>query len=77
MFENMEELTSGVMLEKIVDDIRSNLIEYNGEVHSVTMSFGLVEGRYENTLDENINRADDKLYEAKNKGRNQIAFEAN
>jgi diguanylate cyclase (GGDEF)-like protein len=72
VYENMSGLAASVATEKLLDRIREDLVEYNGSFHSVTMSFGVAEGRGELSMDENVNAADAKLYIAKENGRNQV-----
>ena len=72
VFENIDDLAAAAATENILDRIRERLVEYNGEVHAVTMSFGVVGGRFQLSLDENINNADALLYEAKVGGRNRV-----
>ena len=49
-------------------------ILYEGEVHHVTMTFGLAEYDFERSLDDNIKQADDMLYQGKARGRNRIIY---
>ncbi len=72
VFENLSGMSATVTTEKIADSVRSNLIKYDGKLHTVTMSFGVSEGRPELSAEENINKADERLYEAKEKGRNMV-----
>lgn len=67
MFEAKEEL------EKILADIRALRVPYGDTEIAVTMTFGISEG---NTTDINalIKTADDKLYNGKTGGRNQIVI---
>jgi PleD family two-component response regulator len=51
------------------------MVEHNGQFHSVTMSFGVTSGNPTLSMDENINNADARLYEAKETGRNQVIGE--
>ena len=72
VFENMNELAASVAAEKLLDQVREMLIEHEGQYHSVTMSIGVAESRPTLSMDENINAADEKLYTAKENGRNQV-----
>lgn len=49
-------------------------IEYKDITCKVTMTFGLEEYDYASCLKDLIKRADDKLYQGKNNGRNQVIF---
>ncbi|MCR5356045.1 MAG: diguanylate cyclase [Lachnospiraceae bacterium] len=75
VFENISGMSATVACEKILDAVRERLVEHDGQFHSVTMSFGVAQGRPELTLDENVNNADARLYEAKEGGRNQVIGE--
>lgn len=54
--------------------IVSHKIEYRGDIHRVTMTFGVEEYDFHSNLPELIKRADDKLYYGKTHGRNQVIF---
>ena len=41
-------------------------------IPSVTCSFGIALHNYNDTIEETINKADQKLYEAKNRGKNIV-----
>jgi len=58
----------------IVDNIRKKIeaFEFGIEKIKLTASFGVAECKSENTSSEIIKRADDALYDAKEKGRNRI-----
>ena len=61
-----------------IDDIRKaieeiTLFEDSKEIH-FTVSIGLVKREINETLDMTLEKADKKLYEAKNSGRNQTKF---
>ncbi|MCR5507368.1 MAG: diguanylate cyclase [Lachnospiraceae bacterium] len=75
VFENISGMSATVASERLLDAIREHLVEHEGQFHLVTMSFGVVQGRPELTLDENVNAADEKLYEAKEGGRNRVVGE--
>lgn len=75
VFENVSGMSATVATEKILDAIREHLVEHDGQFHSVTMSFGVTSGNPALSLDENVNIADSRLYEAKENGRNQVIGE--
>ena len=75
VFENISGMSATIACERVLDAVRERLVEHDGQYHSVTMSFGVTQGRPELTLDENINAADERLYEAKENGRNQVVGE--
>lgn len=64
------------MGRKFAEDLRKDIeqSEYVGEnvKFNITMSFGVSELESHKSLEENIKRADDRLYEAKNTGRNKV-----
>lgn len=73
-FENHSRITAGVKAEEILQAIRDNKVEYNGQTHSVTMTFGLADGVSDGPISEQINAADAKLYEGKEAGRNRVVI---
>lgn len=73
VYENMNELAASVATERLLDQIREILVEHDGVYHSVTMSFGVAESNPVLSMDENVKAADEKLYTAKENGRNQVA----
>ncbi len=75
VFENVSGMSATVATEKILDAIREHMVEHDGQLHSVTMSFGVTSGNPTLSMDENINNADARLYEAKETGRNQVIGE--
>lgn len=72
VFEGIEDIVAGMMLTDILQSIRDRVIEYDGQTHSVTMTFGVVGRDEEEKINEQIRRADDKLYEGKQGGRNRV-----
>lgn len=72
VFENIEEQNAGDILNGILQNIRDRQIEYDGQIHSVTMTFGVVGHEDGETIQNQIRRADDKLYEGKQGGRNRV-----
>ena len=58
--------------EEILEEIRKRDVEYGEEQIHITMSFGVAKGTKEKTIDQIIKEADDKLYQAKSGGRNQV-----
>ena len=45
---------------------------YEGNEFSITLSIGVEEYDFASSLDELLDAADDKLYKAKNAGRNRV-----
>jgi len=72
VFENMEEIAAGLYLNDILQSIRDRVIEYDGQRHSVTMTFGVTGRMEDEKINQQIRRADDKLYEGKQSGRNRV-----
>lgn len=72
VFEGMEEMAAGLELTKILQSVRDRVIEYDGQTHSVTMTFGVVGRAEDEKVSDQIRRADDKLYEGKQGGRNRV-----
>ncbi|MDO4187647.1 MAG: diguanylate cyclase [Lachnospiraceae bacterium] len=72
VFENIEETAAGLMLIDILQGVRDRVIEYDGQTHSVTMTFGVVGRAEDEKVADQIRRADDKLYEGKQGGRNRV-----
>ena len=73
MVLRMCDLTEGTkILEDILVAVRAIEVHFEDQVIKVTMSMGITTGDYKQTADEQIKRADDNLYYAKEHGRNQI-----
>lgn len=75
VFENISGMSATLGCEKVLDLIRERLVEYDGQLLSVTMSFGVAGASPLLSIDENINKADERLYEAKEGGRNRVVGE--
>jgi diguanylate cyclase (GGDEF)-like protein len=58
--------------QRIMETLREKVYNYEEEKISVTMSFGLAMYEAKESIDEIIKRVDEKLYEAKESGRDQI-----
>lgn len=72
VFEKLNEKDAAAYIEGILDTLRNMTIEYDGNIHFVTMTFG-VAGRNDNEkISEQIRRADAMLYEGKETGRNRV-----
>lgn len=61
-------------LSEIRTKIKNMVVPYDGTDIKITMTFGLVEYDRTNSLDENIKIADERLYQGKENGRNQIVY---
>jgi diguanylate cyclase (GGDEF)-like protein len=68
--KNLEE--TAAFAEQVRKQVEASVCEYSDLQLKVTMSFGVEQLNRERTSDENIKRADDKLYIAKESGRNQV-----
>lgn len=71
VFENSVLADAVNMLQQILDEIRKKEICYKDEIVRITMTFGVCQGSTDN-MDVLIRSADNKLYEGKAGGRNQI-----
>ena len=59
-------------MQSILDTLRNQTITYQEQQIRVTMSMGLVYVKAEDEIDDILRCADQKLYEAKENGRDQI-----
>lgn len=59
-------------VEQLQKQIREYNFEYEGKQLKLTMTFGIEAEDGEDSYEERIKRADNKLYDGKNNGRNQI-----
>lgn len=71
VFDRMELQAAVKKLNEIADEIRKQELDYDGNTIKITMSFGIA-SRPELDQDDLIKIADEKLYEAKENGRNRI-----
>ena len=74
VYENIDGTRAGELTVETLQRIRDHDVEYEGEIHKVTMSFGVTESDKERTMDEDVNAADVLLYEAKETGRNRVVY---
>ncbi|MCR4806287.1 MAG: diguanylate cyclase [Lachnospiraceae bacterium] len=72
VYENLSGMSATLACEKVLDLVRERLVEYEGQLLSVTMSFGVSEANPLNSVDDDVNKADERLYEAKEGGRNRV-----
>lgn len=73
VFDHMDLDSAYASLCRLAADIRAIGHEYQGQTVKITMTFGLVSGGAR-TMMEILKNADDKLYEGKNSGRNQVVY---
>ena len=71
VFDHMNAYEAYECLSELSEKIRNLKISYNGEAIHITMTFGLTDG-YTTDLQQLLKAADDKLYEGKSNGRDQI-----
>lgn len=71
VFDHFDRTTALKSLESLMEKIRNTETIYNGQSIHVTMTFGLVNGTTDN-INQLLKEADDKLYQGKSHGRNQI-----
>ena len=72
VFDRTSLLMAENSLWGLLDKIRAAEIRYDNYVIKVTMSYGVSEWDKEESVDALIRSADDKLYYAKNSGRNRV-----
>ncbi|MCR4741068.1 MAG: diguanylate cyclase [Lachnospiraceae bacterium] len=74
IYENMELEAAGLTTQRVLDSIRALEVAYDGQIHSVTMSFGVAQSDKERSMDDDVNAADELLYKAKESGRNRVVY---
>ena len=72
VFDKMNEEEAAAHIECILESLRNTPVEYDGNTHSVTMTFGVSGRRDKEKVSEQIRRADDLLYKGKEAGRNRV-----
>ncbi|RUO63695.1 sensor domain-containing diguanylate cyclase [Pseudidiomarina insulisalsae] len=60
------------VVRRLADKFRSHEFSADGETFSVTLSAGVVQWNLDESFDKAVDQADDLLYEAKEKGRDQV-----
>ncbi len=75
IFERKDAPTAAVILEDILRKIRETVVEYNEQEIRFTMSFGVAVCDLKGVIAEQIHEADEKLYYAKEHGRNQVVLD--
>lgn len=71
VFENRNILQAKLLLKNILEEIRSMECKYDDISVCVTMTFGLAPGDTDNVT-ELLRAADERLYQGKNNGKNQV-----
>ncbi len=66
-----DQLGAGVVAEKLRNRIQNHLFRFENKKIQVTLSFGVCEFRRDEDINKCIGRADSKLYETKQMGRNR------
>ena len=72
VFDRMSLIMAENSLWSLLEKIRALQIRYDNYIINVTMSFGVSEWDKQQNTDALIKSADDKLYNAKNSGRNRV-----
>ena len=63
---------AGIVMNDLCSEVRKMNLLYEGNEFSITLSIGVEEYDFASSLDELLDAADDKLYKAKNAGRNRV-----
>jgi len=63
-----------VLAEKLRKKVEATIFEHNNNAFSVTISLGIYQFKHNDSINDMINQSDNKLYEAKAKGRNCCAI---
>lgn len=74
LFKNGNGDEAKMDLERIRSRVEESVVRWENQDIQITMTFGLVEYRSKNSLEENISHADQKLYSGKKAGRNRVVF---
>ena len=74
VFERKDANTAFVLLEDMLRKIREMKIDYHDQTIMITMSFGIAVCDFETDVGYQINKADEKLYYAKEHGRNRVVL---
>lgn len=72
LYDDTDLKTAYEETEKLLNEIRTMSMEYDGQLIHVTMTFGLAEGGVNTNIHHLLQVADAKLYEGKSSGRNRI-----
>ncbi|MEZ3428287.1 MAG: diguanylate cyclase [Lachnospiraceae bacterium] len=72
LYDNLELGAARAETEKLLQEIRSMAVDYEGQTVRITMTFGLAEGGVNTSIRTLLQTADAKLYEGKESGRNRI-----
>lgn len=74
LFKNGNGDEAKMDLERIRSRVEESVVRWENQDIQITMTFGLVEYRSKDSLEENISLADQKLYSGKKAGRNRVVF---
>ncbi|MCR4590729.1 MAG: GGDEF domain-containing protein [Lachnospiraceae bacterium] len=74
VYTHMNGDEAALRLNDLRTKISQTVFKYNTIEMKLTMTFGLQEYDFHNSIDDVINSADEKLYYGKTQGRNQVVF---
>lgn len=72
VFDGVEENEAASMLRDMLNQIRETVVYYEDREIRFTMSYGVITGDYNRKAEDDINLADERLYFAKENGRNRV-----
>ena len=75
LFPKLSVAEAEPLMEKLLEEVRSLNMDYQGSSLSVTMTFGLCSCLDCNSSDELVKKADSLLYYGKEHGRNQLVLD--
>lgn len=74
IFEDMSIEKAQELLQNTLNNIKTTCVTYEDKDIFVTMTMGLIEGKYDVLLDKQVSQVDTLLYYGKEHGRNQLVL---